>query len=166
MSQSARQGFPYLEAGQAQKELVHNEAIALIDVATNAAVQSADLAIPPPIPVPGDCWIVAAEAGGDWTGREDAIACWTGNGWRFAAPVEGMRVRVIDQSLWAERVEGTWRIGIADVANITVEGKKIIGARGNSIADPAGGGTIDAEARLAIVSILARLRAHGLIESE
>ena len=75
-------------------------------------------------------------------------------------------MRVIDRNLWAERVNEAWRIGIAEVVNIMVEGKQIIGARGNSIDDPAGGGTIDVEARLAIVSILARLRAHGLIESE
>lgn len=44
-----------------------------------------------------------------------------------------------------------------------VGGTKVVGAQGAAVADAAGGATIDAEARTAINTLLARLRAHGLI---
>jgi hypothetical protein len=46
-----------------------------------------------------------------------------------------------------------------------INGEQIIGSRGVAIASPAGGSTVDAEARSSIDQILAALRTHGLIES-
>jgi hypothetical protein len=43
--------------------------------------------------------------------------------------------------------------------------EKVIENQQAVIADPAGGATIDAEARTAIIAILTALRAHGLIET-
>lgn len=40
---------------------------------------------------------------------------------------------------------------------------KVVGAQGAAVADAAGGATVDAEARTAINTLLARLRTHGLI---
>lgn len=48
---------------------------------------------------------------------------------------------------------------------LSVAGIKVLGAQGISIADASGGSTVDAQARTAINSILARLRAHGLIST-
>lgn len=59
-----RLGLPWLMAGQAQKELTHNEAMALLDIATCPSVESADVAVPPSGAMPGQCWIVAAGASG------------------------------------------------------------------------------------------------------
>ena len=44
-----------------------------------------------------------------------------------------------------------------------VNGTQVVGARGAAVADASGGATIDAEARTAINTLLARLRTHGLI---
>jgi len=44
-----------------------------------------------------------------------------------------------------------------------VAGTQVVSARGAAVADAAGGATIDAEARTAINTLLARLRVHGLI---
>jgi hypothetical protein len=47
-----------------------------------------------------------------------------------------------------------------------VAGNQVVGARGAAIANPAGGATVDAEARAALVALLDALRAatgHGLI---
>lgn len=44
-----------------------------------------------------------------------------------------------------------------------IGGTKVVGAQGAVVADAAGGVTIDAEARTAINTLLARLRTHGLI---
>lgn len=42
-------------------------------------------------------------------------------------------------------------------------GTKILGTQGAAVADASGGATVDAEARTAINTLLARLRAHGII---
>lgn len=46
-----------------------------------------------------------------------------------------------------------------------VAGTQVVSAQGAVVADAAGGVTIDAEARTAINTLLARLRAHGLIDT-
>lgn len=44
-----------------------------------------------------------------------------------------------------------------------VEDTQVVSARGAAVADAAGGSTVDTEARVAINTLLARLRVHGLI---
>jgi len=163
MPGTVRHQFPFLSAGQAQKELIHNEALALIDIAAGAAVVSAGSDAPPATPQAGECWIVGDAPTGGWVGQAGAIACWSGNGWRFLPPVEGMRARVLDLKLDAVREQGVWRIGPVDALSVEIEGMQVVGARQPAIADPAGGGVIDIEARAAIAALLAGLRTHGLI---
>ncbi len=91
LTQTDRIGLPLLAAGQAQKELAHNEALLLLDLVSQPVAQSADLTAPPGAPAAGQCWIVAPSASGDWAGRDGALAGWTDNGWRFAMPAEGWR---------------------------------------------------------------------------
>lgn len=54
-----------------------------------------------------------------------------------------------------------------NIANSTgelrVNGTKVVGSQGSAVADASGGATVDAEARTAINTLLARLRTHGLI---
>src|SRR3546814_17529812 len=77
-----RFGFPYLYAGQAQKEVFHNEALILADLLVQAYAKSADQMVPPQTPAPGECWIVGDAPSGDWAGWAGALACWTHGGWR------------------------------------------------------------------------------------
>ena len=160
---SARLGLPFLAAGQAQKEIVHNEALTLIDMASMAAAESMDLAVPPSAPVAGQCWIVADGASGEWAGRDGAVAGRIEGGWRFLAPMAGMRVWVADRGLWAQWSEGVWAAGVEAVAEIRVAGARVIAGRQAAVAVPAGGVTVDAEARATIAALIARLQAHGLI---
>lgn len=53
--------------------------------------------------------------------------------------------------------------GPVQATEYRVSGTKVVGAQGAAVADAAGGATIDAEARTAINTLLARLRTHGLI---
>jgi len=65
---SVRTGLPLLQPGQAQKEMVHNEALALIDLLLQPSVVTVGLNVPPATPAPGACWIVGAAPTGDWGG--------------------------------------------------------------------------------------------------
>ena len=56
-----------------------------------------DLADPPVSPAEGDRYIVAAEATGDWVGKENNIAEWNGTAWDFTAPLLGMATFVTDE---------------------------------------------------------------------
>ncbi|KAA9018251.1 DUF2793 domain-containing protein [Sphingobium limneticum] len=163
MDGTARWALPLLFAGQAQKEITHNEALVLIDALLHARVESADLASPPGTPLVGQCWIVADGATGDWAGKMGAIALWTEGGWRFVPPRAGLCVAVADRD---HRVfhEGTeWRAGTIRQDGVYLNEDKVVGARMAAIAGPVGGGVIDVEARSVVADILAALRGHGLI---
>jgi len=67
MSETARWDLPLLFAGQAQKEVFHNEALVRMDMLMHARAESADLAEPPEMPDVGQCWIVANGAVGAWS---------------------------------------------------------------------------------------------------
>ena len=60
--QTARLALPYILANQAQKEVTHNQALALLDALVHLAVQDRDLASPPASPADGACYLVAAGA--------------------------------------------------------------------------------------------------------
>lgn len=163
MTNSARHGLPYLSAGQAQKEVTHNEALTLIDAGLHACALAAGVDVPPSAPTAGECWIVGNAPVGAWAGAPDALACWTESGWRLLAAREGMTVWLADQQLWAVRRGAEWRIGELVGSSVTVGGLQVVGTRQPAVAAPAGGATVDAEARAAIEAILARLSSHGLI---
>jgi hypothetical protein len=162
---SARHGFPFLAAGQAQKELTHNEALVLVDMGLQACAVSIGTEIPPIAPLSGQCWILGPSPTGAWSDHPRALACWTDNGWRFLAPAEGFRAWVLDQQLWAEFVAGAWRIGKLVANAMEVNGHQVIGTRLDAISAPAGGTVMDFEARAAITAIIDRLATHGLIEA-
>ena len=158
-----RLALPLLAAGQAQKELAHNEALLRADIATQAVVESADLAAPPGAPAAGQCWIVAAGASGDWAGQAGAIAGWTGGGWRFVQPGAFWRAFVADRG-HAMRHDGAgWIDEEMRSDGYFVAGEQVIAGRRAAIANPAGGATVDSEARTTVIAILAALRMHGLI---
>ena len=61
---SARLGLPFLAAGQAQKEVTHNEALALIDAGLSPAAETIGVTAPPSAPALGQCWIVGGAPSG------------------------------------------------------------------------------------------------------
>jgi len=160
---SARFALPLLQSGQAQKEIYHNEALALIDLAIAPRVEALAVNDPPMTPAVGQCWIVGPTPTGDWGGRAETIAGWTSGGWRFVAPAGGMLVWVSPSGMWARRASGAWLLGDLPVSRLSVGGQQVIGSRQAAISEPAGGSVIDVEARLAVAAILAALRSHGLI---
>ncbi len=159
---TARLALPLLHAGQAQKELDHNEALALLDIAVQPAVEGIGLDVPPEDPAIGSCWVVGSDPVGAWAGHADALAGWTAGGWRFVAPREGMSAWRAADGLTA-RYEDGWAIGDSRVARLFIGSDQVIGERQAAIANPTGGSSIDAEARAAIGAVLTAMRTHGLI---
>lgn len=164
MEMTPRLGLPLLIAGQVQKELFHNEALALIDLLIAGSVEDGILSAPPPSPVTGRCYRVAASgASGAFAGHDGQLAGYSSGGWRFVAPVEGMRLTERTSGLELAFRGGAWTSGSMRASEVVVGGLKVVGERGSAIADASGGSTIDTQARLAISQILAALRTHGLI---
>lgn len=163
MTQSARLGLPNIEAGQIDKSTTHNEALALLDIATAAAVDGYLVNTPPATPAVGSAFIVGASPTGAWMGHALALAGYSAGGWRFVAAFEGLQA--IDKAIGEVAVfrGGAWVKGDVRAAKLSVAGTQVVGAQLAAIADPAGGTTVDSEARAAIGAILARLRLHGLI---
>jgi hypothetical protein len=161
--QTPRLALPLLQPGQAQKEMTVNEAVARLDIAVQGAVIAAAVDAPPANPDPGDCWIIGGAPGGDWVGHAHEIAGWTHSGWLFVQPREGTQLWIGATGSFALFTGGVWRLGEVH-GKLFIEGDQVVGPRGSAIAEPAGGSTVDAEARAAIASVLDALRAHGLIE--
>ena len=163
MTTSARFALPLIEPGQAQKELFHNEALALLDAALHATVQSVGATVPPPTPAVGQCWALGAAPTGAWAGQSGKLAAWTDGGWRFVAPVIGMTVWSLADAVPARWSGTAWTVGSLAAYELRTSGTKVIGTQQSAIADPSGGTTADAQARTALLAVLAALRAHGLI---
>ncbi|RJF90794.1 DUF2793 domain-containing protein [Sphingomonas cavernae] len=163
ISATARHGFPLLSAGQAQKEVMHNEALLLADFLINPVAEELARDTPPEAPLAGQAWIVGGAPTGAWIDRVDQIACWTVGGWRYVAPFEGMHVWLRGAELWAVRGESAWAQGVARVSEVQVAGMRVLGTRQPMIAEPTGGSVVDDQARGTVTAILIALRAHGLI---
>ncbi|MCS0501098.1 DUF2793 domain-containing protein [Ancylobacter mangrovi] len=106
--------LPLIAAAQAQKHVTHNEALVLLDAATQLAVLDRGRTTPPGAPAAGDRHLVAAGAGGEWAGHDGEIALYDA-GWRFLAPRAGWRAYVTAERLtlvhtgteWSDLLAGT-----------------------------------------------------------
>lgn len=165
MDKTPRWALPMLFAGQAQKEIFHNEALTLIDALLHGRAESADLTVPPSAAEPGQCWVVAAGASGAWAEYEGAIACWTDGGWRFLTPKAGLFIDLADRGHAIFHDGNQWRDAAIRNDGLYVNDERVVAERQPAVAAPFGGATIDTEARATIAAILAALHAHGLIAS-
>lgn len=164
MNETPRLRLPFILPGQAQKELYHNEALTIIDLALQAAVEEGPRADPPATPLPGESWIVAPAGSGEWAGKDGFLASWTEGGWRFLAPSGGMSVWNKSLGHWTHYDGAQWTEAGLPVASLIIDGEQVVGPRQPPIASPVGGTVIDQEARMAITSLIAVLMSHGLIE--
>ncbi|OYW86998.1 MAG: hypothetical protein B7Z20_06150 [Sphingobium sp. 32-64-5] len=160
---SDRFALPLLAAGQAQKEMTHNEALALIDMLLHPQAESLALTTPPETAQAGQCWIVAAGASGAWSGHDASVAALTAGGWRFVGPRTGMRVAVSEEDMTYIYDGAQWSPEGLRPDGLYIAESRVVGPRAAAIADPDGGTVIDGEARLVLGQLLAVLRSHGLI---
>ena len=141
---SPRYGLPLLFAAQAQKEVCVNEAFALLDALLFCAIEGI-AAAPPAAPVDGTNWLVAVGGTGSWLGEDGKIACYQSGNWLFISPKDG--VTLLNRATGQQILYfGSWQTAVAPAA-------------------PTGGATIDAQARSAIVSLIAALQTAGVFPS-
>lgn len=86
---SPRLSLPYLMPAQAQKHVIHNEALTRLDILVQLMVEAFDATVPPEAPENGMAWALGAGATGAWSGRDGLLAAWMDNAWLFLAPAEG-----------------------------------------------------------------------------
>src|SRR5215213_4201743 len=145
MNCTARLALPFLSPGQAQKELVHNEALQRLDVLVAAAVEEPARITPPEAPEAGSCYIVDDGATGEWTGKDGNLAAWSNAGWRFIQPPEGLHAFVRSTGLWAVRRASGWEVGRLRCSAVVIDGQQTLGSQYLPISAPAGGKTVDTE---------------------
>lgn len=163
MAKSPRIQMPLLSAGQAQKEVAHNEALILVDSLLQACTAGAPSNSPPSSPELGLCYICGTAPTGAWSGRAQAVACFTMGGWRIVDAFDGMRIT--DRAsgrIWCF-VSGEWSLGVIKGSEVQVDGVKVLGGQQPAISPASGGSVVDAQARTVLALILEALRGHGLI---
>jgi hypothetical protein len=161
MPQSTRLALPLLAAGQAQKDVTHNEALLRLDRLVALAVVSRAAAGPSLDPVVGDCHIVAPAAAAAWGQPAGTLMHWQGNGWLPESPVDGQIVLVQDEAIMLLYRAG-WQPQLP-VAGLIVNGQPMLQGVPAGIANPAGGTIIDTEARTTLAALITALQAHGLL---
>lgn len=135
--------LPLLASGQAQKEITHNEALIIIDALLAGTIESAALTEPPSTIAVGQMWLVAANAGGVWSGQSGRLALMSEGGWRYIDPPVGSRFYDRNRSAFICLRENGWVHPL-------------------SIGLPSGGSLIDAEARATLANIKDILTSLGL----
>ncbi|MBU6167356.1 MAG: DUF2793 domain-containing protein [Alphaproteobacteria bacterium] len=161
MPQTDRLALPLIAAGQAQKDVTHNEALFRLEQLVALAVVSRSTVAPPAAPLPGDCHIVPAAGAAAWGSAAGNLMIWQGNGWQAVAPVAGQIALVRDEAIMLVH-DGGWQAGWP-VAGLRIGGRSLLQAAPASIAPPTGGSSVDAEARTALSALIAALQAQGLL---
>ncbi|MCA3565555.1 MAG: DUF2793 domain-containing protein [Methylocystis sp.] len=90
MVSSTRLSLPYLAAGQAQKHVTHNDALALLDALVQMSVLERGRNAPPASPAAGSGYIIGSAPTGTFAGRADQLAFRDGEAWTFVPPREGL----------------------------------------------------------------------------
>ena len=116
MTNTPRLALPAIEAAQAQKHVIHNEALVLLDALTQLTVESRALTTPPASPAEGSCYVPASGATGAWSGWDGQIAVYSG-GWLRIVPVAGVKAWVRAERLTLTYEDGIWRDGIGLTAH-------------------------------------------------
>lgn len=119
--------LPYLQPSQAQKHVIHNEALERLDILVQLTVEAFGATEPPSLPEPGAVYALGSGATGAWAGHDGELAAWVGEAWLFitprtgwrAAASDGAQLRIWDGADWAAPLDGLDRLGINTSADST-----------------------------------------------
>jgi hypothetical protein len=107
MAPTPNLSLPFIEAGQAQKHVTHNEALRLLDSLVQLAVVSVSVN-PPGSPANGERHIVGNAASGSFAGHENEVAAFQDGGWVFLLPQPGWRTWLIDDAKFLVWTGSAW----------------------------------------------------------
>ena len=131
MSQTPNLHLSYLASGQAQKHVMVNSALDVLDAVVQLGVGSASFSDPPASPEEGDRYIVADAPTAEWVGQVGRIAHWRAGEWVFYAPRSGWRAYtedtgktlIFDGVVWVDQaamlLNPAMRVGVNTVADDT-----------------------------------------------
>jgi hypothetical protein len=123
MPETSQLKLPYLEAAQAQKHVTHNEALRILDAATQLAVQARGVLTPPSTLQDGQAWLIGSGAGGAFAGKADQIAVYQEGAWRFLPPKAGWQMHVLAEDIPLLFDGSAWRApGSGVLANVPMFG--------------------------------------------
>lgn len=129
MTDTPNLGLPYIDGGQAQKHVTHNEALRMLDAAIQIAVLDRTRMAPPASPTEGQRHVVAAGASEAWAGHAHAIATWQDGAWAFLAPKAGWCIWSIADDVMLVFDGAAWR----DLRNLALDNAAHLGV--NTAAD-------------------------------
>lgn len=163
MNESSRWGLPLLAAGQAQKEITHNEAMLAVDRLLQLAVASRRAVEPPAESVPGDLHIVGFAAVGPWADHVGELAAFDGRGWTYTVPRPGCLAWVIDEQEFTVFAADGWSEGGWSASGFRIGGRSVLATAPIHVNAPLGGTTVDVECRSTLAALLGALRGQGVI---
>ncbi|WP_454850702.1 DUF2793 domain-containing protein [Rhizobium binxianense] len=105
--QTANLALPYILPSQAQKHVTHNEALQRLDAVVQLTVTD-ERASPPSAPAEGECYLVAAAAGGEWTGKAGQLAFRQDGVWIYLTPRRGWRAFFLIEQALCIFADGSW----------------------------------------------------------
>ena len=115
---SAILALPYIQPGQAQKHVTHNEALRQLDIIVQLSVAGFDATTPPAAPATGEVHALGTSPSGAWAGHGDRLAAWIDGGWLFLTPQAGWRAwggATGELRIWDG---GAWVLPLADHDNL------------------------------------------------
>jgi hypothetical protein len=112
-----RLGLPYLAAGQAQKHVTLNEALARLDGLVQTTVESRAVAAQPADPADGALYILPVDATGEaWSGRPaGTLMRFEAGAWLPLPAVEGSLAWIADEALLVARFDDDWGPASPDI---------------------------------------------------
>ncbi|KAA8606237.1 DUF2793 domain-containing protein [Salipiger aestuarii] len=84
-----RLGLPCIQPSQAQKHVIHNEALTQLDTLVQMRVESFGAVTPPTAPDAGETHALGTGATDAWAGHDGQLATWDGGAWTFLVPLDG-----------------------------------------------------------------------------
>ena len=82
--------LPYIQAGQAQKHVTHNEALQRLDILVQLRVRGFDALTPPAVPVDGEIHALGATPTAAWAGQGLSLAAWINSAWMFVPLIQAL----------------------------------------------------------------------------
>lgn len=137
MANTPRLSMPYLIAGQAQKEISHNDALNDMDSLAQISVINKTTATPPATPAEGDSYIIAASPTGVWAGNANAIASYY-SGWRIKTPKTGWFAYVQAEAVFYLFDGSAWNVykGVVPLGSAAVPSYSFIGDSDTGLYSP------------------------------